>query len=243
MQARYRAGLFWLIALLPLPGSAGVPLPPARPPEFGPPAVSRRPAPPEPAPAPRKADIPARPEQPDDPGCPDRLARLGVEAEPVEPIAEGRCEIRQPMRLSMLPDGVRVDPPATLTCPAIEALARWTLDSVGPAADRELAAPPVSVEIGTSYQCRTRNGDGSGKLSEHAYANAVDVAGFRFMGRPAVTVGRNAPDSPEQRFETEVRTGACVSFGTVLGPGTNAEHADHLHLDALVRRNGFRVCQ
>src|SRR5438045_3083012 len=118
--------------------SATVPLPPERPVELGrvAPEPPRRPVP---SPAPTSGSERPRPEQVADPDGLDQLVAMGVEAEPMEPIADGQCVIAAPLKLTMLPDGLRVDPPAVLTCPAIKALARWTLDSISGAAQRELA--------------------------------------------------------------------------------------------------------
>lgn len=182
-------------------------------------------------------------EQDDDAGCEERLARLGVRAKELPPIEEGACGASKPFEVSGLPDGVEVSPPVTLTCAAAEALALWSRDVVTAAAEKDLSAAPRRIAIGTSYQCRTQNHQQGAKLSEHAFANGVDVAGFDFFKRGSVTIGKADPEGPDGRFAGEVRTGACGYFTTVLGPGANPEHADHLHLDLRGRKNGYRICQ
>ncbi|WP_244643715.1 extensin-like domain-containing protein [Alsobacter metallidurans] len=245
----------------PPSGESAAPLPPERPPELSspPPAAAEAvPLPPErpsdlasPQPAPQNGKAPepapaqqaAAPPPDDDPECPERLARLGVRSKALPAIAEGACGATTPLEVAGLPDGVAVSPPVTLTCRAAEALALWSRDVVGVAADKELSAPLSRIVIGTSYQCRSQNHQQGAKLSEHAFANGVDVAGFEFHKHAAVTIGKADPEGPEGRFADASRTGACRLFTTVLGPGTNAEHADHLHLDMRDRRNGYRICQ
>lgn len=246
-----------------------VPLPPPRPEEAKEPAA-KDPAPkeapkdtskdtpkdapaspvPEPAPLPpeRPADLPAAPAPtpatvvPDDTACLRRLDRLGVKAEPVAPLADGLCGAAKPLRVTALPDGVPLSPAATLTCVAAEALGRWSTE-VRVIAERTLSSVPKTIQIGGSYECRGQNHDPSAKLSEHAYANGVDVMGFTFEGRAPVTVGAAREGTPEAAFEAAVRTRACGFFRTVLGPGSDAAHANHLHLDERERNAGHRLCQ
>lgn len=176
-------------------------------------------------------------------GCLDRLALLGVQAEPVAPISDGACGAREPVRLTRLPGGVAVSTPAVVTCPVAEALALWTKEVLSVEANRAFQTAPLSLQIGTSYQCRGQNRQAFAKLSEHAFANAVDVMGFTFPKRAPVPVTFYAEGSPEGLFFKAVRTGACAHFTTVLGPGSDSYHADHLHLDLRGRRGTTRLCQ
>jgi hypothetical protein len=153
------------------------------------------------------------------------------------------CGAPHPLRVSHLPDGLEVSPPATLVCAVAEALSRWTKEVVAIEAGRHLEAQPTRIAIGTSYECRNQNRQPTGKLSEHAFANGVDISGFDFKGRKALAIGEHAPETPEALFQQAVRTGACNYFTTVLGPGSDAAHATHLHLDLRGRGRGFRLCQ
>ena len=68
--------------------------------------------------------------------------------------------------------------------------------------------------------------------------------GFRFAQGPSVTIGpRTAQDSLANAFQDAVRATACLDFSTVLGPGSDPSHEDHLHLDIKARDNGFRICE
>ena len=175
--------------------------------------------------------------------CLDRLAKLGVTMEPMPPIAAGACGAEHPFRMTKLPDGVAAAPAAQVGCPVAEALARWVLEVVEPEAEKHLKLVPKKVLIGTSYECRGQNRDGAAKLSEHAFANAVDLMGFAFAKRAPYTVGFPPAGSPEAAFQSAIQKGACAHFTTVLGPGSDAAHGDHLHLDLRARKGGYRICQ
>lgn len=215
----------------PLPERA--PLPPPRPDRAAPV--------PEPA-APVAAGV-QQPAAGADDECLAALDRLAVAYERLPPLSEAACGAPAPLRVSGLPDGVAVSPPSTMTCGVARALAQWVLEVVGPEADQTFGKPAVGVSIGTSYECRGQNRREGAKLSEHAFAAAVDLMGFTLGSDKTVSVGPLAPESPEGRFQAAVRAGACRYFTTVLGPGSDPEHATHLHLDIRARKAGYRICQ
>lgn len=99
-----------------------------------------------------------------------------------------------------------------------------------PAAQAVYGQPVVGIEHYGSYACR--NIAGSQRRSQHATANALDIAGFRLADGRRITLARDwNGDEREQRFLRLVREAACKPFNTVLGPEYNAAHRDHLHLD------------
>lgn len=100
----------------------------------------------------------------------------------------------------------------------------------------------TKVLAGTSYQCRGVNNNAAAKLSEHAFANGLDLAGFGFEGDTRMMIGTQKPGSAEEGFQSAVRASACSFFATVLGPGTEA-HGEHLHVDMRGRGNGYSICQ
>ena len=175
--------------------------------------------------------------------CRERLKQLGVSFEALPSIVNGACSAPWPVRISALPDGLALAQPVTVTCPVAEALTRWVLEAVAPAAKRDLETRLTRIATGTSYECRSRNRQEGAKLSEHAFANAIDVAGFTFESGKVLQVGPLAPETPEGRFQAAIRAEACRSFATVLGPGSDASHEDHLHLDLRARKQGFHLCQ
>ena len=179
---------------------------------------------------------------PDDTACRTRLKRLGVDFEPLPPIAEGQCTAPLPLKITRFADGVTLPQGATLTCRTAEALARWVTE-VQVEADRTLKHALTGIELGGSYVCRGQNHDIDAKLSEHAFANAADIMGFAFAGRASIPVKAMPDGTEEAQFLAAVRGKACGFFRTVLGPGTNAAHANHFHLDERDRNAGHRLCE
>jgi hypothetical protein len=116
-------------------------------------------------------------------------------------------------------------------------------ESVLPEAERLLGARPRKVLIGTSYECRSQNRQAGVKLSEHAFANALDIMGWEFETRRPIAVAPRQDESPEAMFLAVIRAKACEHFTTVLGPGADAAHANHLHLDLRERKRGAKLCQ
>ena len=114
-----------------------------------------------------------------------------------------------------------------------------------PAAAPLPGAPRITAILpGSTYQCRARVGGASDKLSEHALGNAFDVAGLRFSnGEEMLIAPRGDSGGIEEAFQKAIRYGACLYFTTVLGPGSNAAHDDHLHFDGAVRKGGWRLCE
>ncbi len=180
-------------------------------------------------------------ENADDAACIERITRLGLRFEKQPPVHEDECAIRNPVLVSALPNGVELNPSSLMTCPLAEELARWTSDVVVKEAEKHFQSAPTKLLIGTSYQCRAQRS--GGKLSEHAYGNGVDIMGFEFAKRPPLTVSSQTDGSPEAAFQSAIRTGACPIFTTVLGPGSDEAHSDHLHLDLRERKGDYRICQ
>lgn len=173
--------------------------------------------------------------------CLDRLTKLGLRFEKRPPVQEGRCSIENPVLLSSLSNGIEIAPASLMACPVAESLARWMSEVVAPEAERQFQSAPTKLLIGTSYQCRDqRNG---AKLSEHALGNGVDVMGFEFAKRSSLVIASHPENSPEANFQSAIQKAACPIFNTVLGPGSDAAHGDHLHLDLRERKGDYRICQ
>jgi hypothetical protein len=176
--------------------------------------------------------------------CLGRLRALGVtfsEEDAIDP--HGACAVDRPISVSSVGSGVDIEPEAVMNCATAEALARWTAEVMLPAADKLLAAKPQRIMHGSTYVCRPRNNVAGAKLSEHARANAVDIMSIVFADREPVGIGDTAADKAERSFENDIRAGGCDYFTTVLGPGSNAAHATHLHFDLAQRRGGYRLCE
>jgi hypothetical protein len=112
-----------------------------------------------------------------------------------------------------------------------------------PAAKLHLDAAPHSIAHGSTYVCRPRNNVAGAKMSEHAHANAVDIMSIAFPARDPLIIGSSEETKTEGEFLAAVRKGACDYFTTVLGPGSDAAHAEHFHFDMAERRGGYRLCE
>src|SRR6266571_828112 len=139
---------------------------------------------------------------------------------------------------------VAVRPAATLACPIVSALDRSLADSVQPAAMRWFGARVVEIKQISAYSCRGMNGNPHAHISEHAFGNALDIAAFALSDGRRVTVKDGWHGMPEEQgFLRDVEAAACQQFNTVLAPGSNVYHYDHIHVD-LMRRSSRRViCQ
>ena len=159
-------------------------------------------------------------------------------AEPVPPLG--------PPRDTMVTAGgpVEVKPAATLACPIVSALDQWINGSVQPAALRWFRQPVVEIKQISAYSCRGMNGDPNAHISEHAFGNALDVAEFTLAGGHKVSVQYGWHGTPEeQAFLHDVQSAACDQFTTVLAPGANVYHYNHIHVDLMRHYNGRHICE
>jgi hypothetical protein len=135
-------------------------------------------------------------------------------------------------------------PAATLACPIVSALEDWMNGSVQPAALRWFGQPVVEIKQISAYSCRGMNGQPGAHISEHAFGNALDVAGFILADGRKVIVEKAWNASPEEQgFLHDVQGGACERFTTVLAPGSNKYHYNHIHVDLMRRKTGRIICQ
>ncbi len=119
-----------------------------------------------------------------------------------------------------------------VTCPVAAALYLWEREVVAPAAQRHFRSPLARIDHLGTYSCRRIGGEPTGRPSQHATANAIDIAGFRLANGRRVTLLDGWDGEPEERaFLREIRDDACGLFRAVLGPDYNAAHRDHFHLD------------
>jgi hypothetical protein len=139
---------------------------------------------------------------------------------------------------------VAVRPAATLACPIVSVLDRWLAEAVQPAAQRWFGTRVVEIKQISAYSCRGMNGNSYAHISEHAFGNALDIAGFTLADGRHVTVRdgwRGLPE--EQGFLRDIEAAACQQFTTVLAPGSNAYHYDHIHVDLMRRASRRLICE
>ena len=137
-----------------------------------------------------------------------------------------------------------VTPPATLACPLVSALDRWVSDGVQPAALHWFGTQVTEIKQIGSYSCREMVGSGTSSMSEHAFGDALDIAGFTLADGRKITVKDGWHGTPEEQgFLHDVQLYACETFTTVLAPGYNVYHYDHMHVDLMRRSSGSHPCR
>ncbi|MGC1694173.1 MAG: extensin family protein [Pseudolabrys sp.] len=245
-----------------VPGPQGIERPEATAPaQYAPPAARYAPAEPDEAPAPAGRPMSIYPPgvaQPDD--IPDDAELPPGRAQPsyprnqpaynapvYQPPQRAEPPALGPMRgpnatVAMTP--AALTPPATLACPLVSALDRWVNEGVQPAALRWFGSPVAEIKQISSYSCREMVGSGTSSISEHAFGNALDVAAFTLADGRKITVQDGWHGSPEEQgFLHDVQLYACETFTTVLSPGYNAAHYNHIHVDLMRRASGRRPCR
>jgi len=214
-----------LMAAMGVAAANDIPLPRPRPAEIAPPA-----------------EAPATPEEPS--ACQLRLSADRAIFRPLPALTgPGGCGATDVVQLDavVMPNRERVmlTPPPTLRCGMAEAVADWVREEVAAAA-ADLGAPLKSIENFDSYDCRGRNRVVGAKLSEHGKANALDVRSVKLANGKDFRL--TEPVVP-RAFRERMRQTACARFKTVLGPGSDGYHEDHVHLDLAERHNDYRMCQ
>jgi hypothetical protein len=155
----------------------------------------------------------------------------------------GGCGGEDLVRLEaiVLPDKrqVSLKPAAVLRCAMATALADWIRTDIAPLA-ANLGSTLSDLDNFDSFECRGRNRVAGARLSEHGRANALDVRAFKLAnGRSISLTDRTVP----RELRETVLHSVCARFSTVLGPGSDWYHEDHIHLDLMERRNNYRICQ
>ncbi len=156
------------------------------------------------------------------------------------------CGISAPITLTKLLPDVALEPAATFRCETALQLARMTRDMLKPAAEAAFPDKPklTAIRHASGYVCRNRNSRETGKVSEHAYGNAIDIAALRFGDEEEpVMIAKRDDGTAEAAFQRAFNAIACLYFTTVLSPGSDATHQDHMHLDVIKRKSGYRYCR
>jgi hypothetical protein len=139
---------------------------------------------------------------------------------------------------------VMVHPAATLACPIVAELDKWISEAVQPAALQWFRQPVVEIKQISSYSCRGMNGNPNAHISEHAFGNALDIAEFDLADGHRISVQYGWHGSPEEQgFLRDVQGAACQDFTTVLAPGANVYHYNHIHVDLMRRARRPYICE
>lgn len=177
--------------------------------------------------------------------CRQLLDAANIPYRPLPPTGNNQCQRNQNVHLLFSDAGRIKFSPARLapSCPVAAALAIWEDQVVQPAALQFFGQKVAGIKHLGSYSCRSIAG--TDRWSEHATANAIDIAGFTLADGQQIILARDWDgDDPKARFLRLVRAGSCDLFSTVLSPDYNAAHADHFHLDQAQRGVlGNRLCR
>ena len=207
----------------------GVPFPPPRPRELPPPAGSS-------AATTKSGESPSP--------C---LKRLTPDIAVVHPLpaieGPGACGAVDVVRLEavLTLEGRRIalNPAAVTRCSMAEAVVRWVREEAAPLVAQQ-SAPLWSLTTAASFECRGRNRVVGAQLSQHGLANALDVRAFTLTDGKVLTL---TDPAVSKDLRLRLQETACAHFTTVLGPGSDGYHEDHIHLDLAERRSGYRLCQ
>jgi hypothetical protein len=199
--------------------------------------------------------------------CVRLLVPTGADLELSKPIRNGRCGSPAPIVLKRVA-GVELNPAAMVNCRFAVKVHDWINESLQPLAREQLGTPVTRLVVASAYTCRQRLSSSTERISEHSFANALDISAFvtgdgrsidiltRWGATKRDRQAQAVPDAvgggdarrdiapsdsamtKEGRFLRSTHEGACGIFGTVLGPEANEAHRNHLHLDLAARRRG-----
>jgi hypothetical protein len=220
-----------------------------------------------PVPRPRPADMPSARSQETGPNreapadkttpadgqaCLHGLTAAGVEFEQTTTPAAANpaCVIEAPVRLKAVkilsrpPTVIRLPDEPILSCKFVERFGHWLGDLVGPLIAGQLNSDAKAVRTGPGYECRNRNRAENAKLSAHANGLGIDIMSFELANGQTLTIKPTGDERSRATVEA-LRTGACGWFTTVLGPESDAAHAEHMHVDILPHGSSdrYRICQ
>ncbi|GHC60598.1 extensin family protein [Limoniibacter endophyticus] len=165
----------------------------------------------------------------------------------IPPLKENNCGEQSPLKINAFgkETPVRLAAPVIINCAMATALVEWTAN-VSALAQKHYHSPIKKIVTGSDYQCRRVNNGSSGRTSEHAFANALDIISFTFENGKTTELksGWNAKGA-EKAFWRDLHKASCKRFMTVIGPDGDAAHENNLHLDLGCHGKDCmaRICQ
>jgi hypothetical protein len=165
----------------------------------------------------------------------------------IPPLAEGMCGERSPLKVTAIgkDNAVKLAAAITTNCAMAGTLANWVVE-IQKEAQKDFGAEIESITTGSDYQCRKVNNGHQGRVSEHAFANAVDIVAFKFKNGKSTELTSGWKGKPEeQTFWRALHKASCDRFMTVIGPDGDAAHQGNLHLDLGChgKKCEARICQ
>lgn len=151
----------------------------------------------------------------------------------------GSCALHDVLRVERFEDA-RVSSSFLATCPLALALAMYDRHYLQPAAQASYGEGVRQILHVGSYACRNVDHASQGPLSQHAFANAIDIEGFVLTDGTRISIARDWPrDARAGNFTRRAHDGACSVFHAVLGPDYDALHRTHFHVDM----GPYRICR
>ena len=181
--------------------------------------------------------------------CIADLSALGVNFEPLGQVSVDGCELNGAVRLKgvdTLLRTVQISGEPTMLCTFARHFAGWVRDVGAPLTFAYTGEELAVIETGPGLVCRTRYNKPGEKISEHAKGNAIDIASFLLANKNRIAVKQSSNDSKIHRdLIRTFRATGCGYFTTILGPGSNAAHEEHLHFDYGMHGKtlNYRICE
>jgi hypothetical protein len=157
--------------------------------------------------------------------------------------SERGCTIENGVEVSQI-GSVKFTRPALLTQDMAIRMGRWVKDSLEPEVQKTYRTQLAALDVGGSYSCRNIYGKPfggrfAGRLSEHAFANAIDIGGFKLTDGRSIDYVKHwhAKDGSREFFQT-TSASACEIFNTTLTPDYDRFHRNHIHVDASPKKEG-----
>ncbi len=185
-----------------------------------------------------------------DTNCLQELKRIGATfTQPSGNTTQDRCHVVDAVNLRSITSQknvITLPEAPLLNCKFALQFSKWLDESAAPIVAAKMNKPLDAVATGPGFECRGRNGDDTAKISEHGYGNAVDISTFSLAGGGNIAV-QDANDliGSDAAALRGLRKSACGYFTTVLGPGSNAAHSAHFHIDLGIHGSSgnYRICE
>jgi hypothetical protein len=162
-------------------------------------------------------------------------------------VREEGCQLSGAIRLAVVPTplgDVALSGKPTMLCSFGLQFSRWVRDVAAPMTFAYTGKKLSQVETGSAFSCRARYDKPGAVPSEHAKGDAVDIGAFDLDDKRRIPVKEQGSDT-ERNLVRALRTTACGYFTTVLGPGSDAAHAEHFHFDTGIHgaSTNYRICE
>ena len=125
------------------------------------------------------------------------------------------------------------------SCPLALSSALFISQQARPLTKRYMGSELARIDPLGSFACRNIYHRPDARRSEHATAEALDIAAFRLANGERVTVLNGWKATTTQPWLKTMLAASCGYYGNGLGPEYNAAHANHFHLGM----RGFGLCR